>query len=107
MRERTLGPSSAATSFWIESKTDGARDPVSWSSRSALRSALFAPGRGGAWWHGADDTTAMSFGREVIERTHRNKNRRHQTPGDNGRDWDHFFSRAKSSRPPARETCEP
>ena len=68
MRERTLGPSSAATSFWIESKTDGARDPVSWSSRSALRSALFAPGRGGAWWHGADDTTAMSFG-EAVERT--------------------------------------
>lgn len=59
MRERTLGPSSAATSFWIESKTEGASDPVSWSSRSTLRSALFAPGRGGAWWHAADDTFAI------------------------------------------------
>jgi hypothetical protein len=59
VRERTLGPSSAATSFWIESKTEGASDPVSWSSRSTLRSALFAPGRGGAWWHAADDTFAI------------------------------------------------
>ena len=48
----TRGPSSGATSFWIESKTVGASDPVSWSSRSTLRSALLAPGRGGARSHG-------------------------------------------------------
>jgi hypothetical protein len=61
VQERTFGPSSAATSFWIESKTVGASDPVSWSSRSTLRTALLAPGRGGARWR-ADDAMCDAGG---------------------------------------------